>query len=603
MKTVREIINYLNESNDISILKDINIKNIILTSSLVDFSLFFSTRLIPQDAVKELLDETGLDILSKIKSKEEKISKIFSSKNTEVDLLSSTLISMIDEDKSSVLLRNISTYSSQVQLSLIDKLNLSEEQIKKVLPSLRRSVIEDLLERNKVTSLIDLSNKDLLDIFNKQVKLPKEILNSKDFINRITTIRSPKTYRFLIGNLEENNDVEVLEEKRKEYVDSLLEKYNYETKMLDYFNDFYQEILSRSDRKKAFEEVFNKYFNYDTDSTLYERYRTKFYECIYKDDLDWLKLELQDESRLVVSNSIIDYHFRDIPYNVLQDIKELVSFNQDEKTLTDDKLLLYKQIVELDNTSYEEAIKLHNNLKGINVVEEFYDDIRNAKNRSYEMLNDELLNSETIKKYYVESISRNLGVPIYLLNGDDFKILVKAFTDRKDEPFEARGYSHDGGSFSVDSSKSLITYHNPRQHYNIAYQNVRANQIVHVYPEDSYSCYKRGAIPTDRVNKIMTPDRLAESTKGYNELVIAVPNRKKNTELDQQLVMPEILGIYCYDEITEKDIESAKNLGTGVIIVNTKKYPFANNDNYVPYHEQDKYIGSVKEDNDRHRIR
>ena len=44
-----------------------------------------------------------------------------------------------------------------------------------------------------------------------------------------------------------------------------------------------------------------------------------------------------------------------------------------------------------------------------------------------------------------------------------------------------------------------------------------------------------------------------------------------------------------------------KKLINGVkLIVNIYK---SNNDNYVPYHEQDKYIGSVKEDNDRHRIR
>ena len=37
-----------------------------------------------------------------------------------------------------------------------------------------------------------------------------------------------------------------------------------------------------------------------------------------------------------------------------------------------------------------------------------------------------------------------------------------------------------------------------------------------------------------------------------------------------------MLGIYCYDEFNEMDIESAKNLGIGIVVVKTKSYDTIN---------------------------
>ena len=50
-----------------------------------------------------------------------------------------------------------------------------------------------------------------------------------------------------------------------------------------------------------------------------------------------------------------------------------------------------------------------------------------------------------------------------------------------------------------------------------------------------------------------------------------------------------MFAIYCYDEITKNDIESAKNLGLGIVLVKTYAYGQRNNVNQ----EDDIYIKSV----------
>ena len=59
----------------------------------------------------------------------------------------------------------------------------------------------------------------------------------------------------------------------------------------------------------------------------------------------------------------------------------------------------------------------------------------------------------------------------------------------------------------------------------------------------------------------------------YPEIIVATPNIcRGESEIDQQLDFPKALAIYCYDEITPNDVESAKNLDVGIILVDTRAY-------------------------------
>ena len=51
----------------------------------------------------------------------------------------------------------------------------------------------------------------------------------------------------------------------------------------------------------------------------------------------------------------------------------------------------------------------------------------------------------------------------------------------------------------------------------------------------------------------------------------------KHNELEEQLEAPKPFAIYCYDELSYNDIESAKALGLGIILVNTRSYSIDRN--------------------------
>ena len=112
------------------------------------------------------------------------------------------------------------------------------------------------------------------------------------------------------------------------------------------------------------------------------------------------------------------------------------------------------------------------------------------------------------------------------------------------------------------------------KYYNLIYSNFPIDQVIHMYPVDSFSNYDRSyhRKATNRVYELYTPTEMLEKSSDYNEIIIAQKNEKKHDELNEKLQNPKILGIYCYDEITPYDIESAKNLGVGIVVVRTKAY-------------------------------
>ncbi len=111
--------------------------------------------------------------------------------------------------------------------------------------------------------------------------------------------------------------------------------------------------------------------------------------------------------------------------------------------------------------------------------------------------------------------------------------------------------------------------------------------------------------PTEMVTFFMSPTEIGTSSNVYNEVLIAVPNSKReDSEFDEQLEVPQPIAMYCYDEITPNDIEAAKKLGIGIILVETKEYPinhegklhFADTVNnpetsYFSAHKQDVRLG------------
>ena len=79
--------------------------------------------------------------------------------------------------------------------------------------------------------------------------------------------------------------------------------------------------MSSSDLKS----IINKYINFLDFSDPMIKFIISYYE---QKDLDGLLLFLQEESNLKLTNMIIDYHFRDIPYNFFMNLDRLIKFQE-----------------------------------------------------------------------------------------------------------------------------------------------------------------------------------------------------------------------------------------------------------------------------------
>ena len=222
-------------------------------------------------------------------------------------------------------------------------------------------------------------------------------------------------------------------------------------------------------------------------------------------------------------------------------------------------------------------MKLHKELMNEDWISKHYDVFREAKDKAATLIKEQMLNPSNIDAYLDKAETEKAGVPIYVLDGQDFFAFVKSISLSKERVIEnpdMRFYV-DGSSFSLDGSKKLDTFQDPREYYNLIYGDFEISQVIHMYPVDSYTKYIRNSTTkaTSRVYELYTPTELVEKSKDYNEILLAQKNHSKiGDELNDNLKLPTVLGIYCYDEITPNDIESAKNLGVGIVVVKTNKY-------------------------------
>ena len=143
---------------------------------------------------------------------------------------------------------------------------------------------------------------------------------------------------------------------------------------------------------------------------------------------------------------------------------------------------------------------------------------------------------------------------------------------------------------SINGDESI--FKDPEKYYNLAYTGIPFHQLIHSFSVDSFSKYVRDdkglpdRIATNRINKLMTPDEFLLDSRDYNELIISVPNRyiKEDNEFNNSLKNPVPFALYCYDTITNNDIETAKKYNLGIIVVNTKKYNI-NNENKMSMYD------------------
>lgn len=583
------------------VLSDDRIKNTLINPDYMYDFVFLSQE--ESDIILYLLKGNGLEILKKninfdyylrsiLTSGKKYVDKLFDNEDF-VNLILENIkeqnysfyelseptanllyIKASDDDK----LKLLGGISDEASLYIIKNNEVSKENFWKVLVKLQGKAAQLLI--NKVDyklSFTDISLIDLYDCSKKELSFPHYMFDEKSFVRKMSDNYDINYTRFIINNLSKYNDLSSIENRKKEILNDsinninngLLPKYEKLYMILNYLT-----INNKLEYGTIKESIYSIFEN--ESSIFLQNLNADVITCLRSDNKNELLDFLKKESNKTLGNLIIDYHFKVLPLNVKKDINELVSFEKyGGNTLSKEDLMLYEQILNIDNLSHSEKINLHQTLSQINMVEKFYDDIRNAKNKMYDNINDAILKKDNIGKYKNDELSNKYGVNVYTLEGEPFYALVKSVGTLKGKILdEFKLHSRkDGGSFSIDSGYKLNTFNKPNYTYNLAYDGFSSEQVVHAYTEDSYSNYARNSEDTTpKINKIMMPYEFVTESPFYNELVISQVNEKKTTEMDDRIPMLKPFAIYCYDEICANDIESAKRLGLDIILINTKKY-------------------------------
>lgn len=280
-----------------------------------------------------------------------------------------------------------------------------------------------------------------------------------------------------------------------------------------------------------------------------------------------------------ISNYIIDYHFKENYYNIMRDLNELLNFYYDGNIfLEENRLEIYKKIIIIDDLSIEEKKELHEYLKKFNMVELFYDDMSYARYLVRQAIKDSSINKNELERYKDEKLSKEYGVSVYKMNGEPFFGIVKTDLKRKNKLPTGYSYSLIGtggiGVFNA-SRRNTFLYDS---------QDLNPNQIVHVFPFDSYTSYNpflSSNVSTSKVNVLLTPEELvylSGKCNTYNEILI-LERGTNSTEMDNEIKKLKEIALFCVDKINEDDVKTAQKRNVGIILVPAKLYK--KNDEYL----------------------
>lgn len=314
----------------------------------------------------------------------------------------------------------------------------------------------------------------------------------------------------------------------------------------DYFNEFYRMSSRLRNVLTPLEEELSKELEGVVDSEeLYERVKELNYEAI--------------------SNYIVDYHFEENYYNIELDIRELMDFYDRGNIELDSKHIeLYRSLLEIDSLLLEDKVKLHYELKKYNMMEMLYDDMLKARRIVNNDIKNRALNSENIKKYKDEALSNYYGVDIYVIEDTELCAIVKSDDKYKNEI--PTGYSYSLAGYNMTGT------YKPNQDENYVYDAgyLKTDQIMHVYPEDSYTtpavfgCDEPASI---RVNRLLISSELLKEDSDYSEILV-LEKGSIPTPIDDDIPALPILALYCQDNyITPSMVELAKKDGVGIVYV------------------------------------
>ena len=480
----------------------------------------------------------------------------------------------------------ISYFNKDYRLKFIDKYDypndLIYEMLKRNPKILGKKILEkyniDLLSHNipvgglvaagKSLSFEDMTKRKGYSYVNSSGEvfyLSSDLLNM-DVAKKLWNELNVYEYRFLINDANYCGDPTNLNNYAKTKEEEFILNTDY-PKIYQNIFDMIKKLSNLDSSSNEYRDIFR---NLIRQIQIFPNEYTNLRMLIFNDEFDEvinLITKSLDEKK---SDYIIDYHFEENYYNVMYDLRELLEFyyagNID---IPEDRLYLYQKIVNIDMLSSQEKIELHNELKQYNMMEFFYDDMTFARKKVREALKDYAMVKDELVKFKDEELSNEYGVDVYNINDNPFFAIVKSGIRFEDSLPVGHSYSLVGnGCISVFGSlKNSNTYV-----YDAS--DLNPEQIVHIFPEDSYTLYQPFSFTekaTDRVEQLMMPDELLYNKRTYNEILI-LEQGSMQTDIDSRIPRLKRIALYCVDQITAKDVETAKIQGIGIMLINSKKY-------------------------------
>ncbi len=415
-----------------------------------------------------------------------------------------------------------------------------------------------LLNQAKQFNIPFINNPGKLAIFilkNKDSEIKSNLLADEGFLEPQKTagILDPHVYKRICNFLEKNNDISSIQNYRHLLLERVLSD-----ELLQY------ELLLTGE-------------NYYLDVT-------------YLFDEHFKKREESTKSNLYHLDLIANYFFDDYYENVYLDIKQMIKYTNltNNDKIPQDRMAFYEAFADLKDNTYLEHQEFFEMYKDINIMEEFYDDIRSLKDESYQSLIDACTNFTQDSPLYNKELSTKYGCEVYYLNGEEFHGFVrsdvriskydielvdgepKLVPQPQPSPEQLARLGH---SFTYIGTDDIQTYQHPNEKLTMLYTGIKPETIGHVYHNDSWSS-PNYYYYSDYQNELHTPDSLLQESTKYPEILI--------TELNN--IKP--IAILCLDAVTEWDIECSKRNNLPIVVINTLKYErkIAKEDHFIDHY-------------------
>lgn len=452
-------------------------------------------------------------------------------------------LSLINKDNQKALLGE--NFSDDIILKLIGYFNI--DTLSYFFLNDRRSI--DLFEKIP----------NINGYINSGVKFNDSILSSQRFFNRLKS-SSFVIFRKNINTVETYNNPIMIEQKLKKYYDELISSYDSEE---DMFGEYW-DVLNNPSLLYNYYDKDTFIFSYDI-VLLFEKYLScDDDDNLYFKDRDALIQILKMETSKKISEVVIDALFSDNIYNVGINIREMIRYNnkldKNDGALDDDRVAFYKMILDFDNISSKDKIKLFNEFKDRNFSLTFYDDLRKLKDASYDMIKNDLLD---LSKYSdkVSSIDcERTQCLVYDLRDSKYTMLVRSKFPHKDKSNKRRN------CYSIISDENNNTFDQGEDNDKIiyGYNSFLNDRVIHMLEQDAFSsdAYNDNKDVSNYVNRIVSKDELVLGSDCYSEVELVNIQDKNGKYINQK---PDF--IVVYDNIRAIDITESKRLNIPIVII------------------------------------